>query len=77
MDYAKLFPSSTPITGVAGAFLGIVLVWSIIWKGLALWKAARRNDSGWFIALMILNTVGILEIIYYFFISKEKTEQKD
>jgi hypothetical protein len=52
--------------------LGIVLiaVWSLIWKGLALWKAARLNDKAWFIAIMILNTVGLLEIFYIFVFSK-------
>jgi hypothetical protein len=48
----------------------ILIVWSIIWKGLALWRAARRYDTAWFIVFMFLNTVGILEIIYYFLIAK-------
>lgn len=46
----------------------ILLFWSIFWKGFALWRAARRGDRAWFIALLIINTVGILEIIYLFFI---------
>jgi hypothetical protein len=50
-------------------FLPLVL-WSIIWKGLALWRAARRREKGWFIVFMIINTVGLLEIIYYFLIAK-------
>ena len=41
-----------------------VLAWSLIWKGLALWKAARRNQANWFIALLVINTVGLLEIFY-------------
>lgn len=45
-------------------------IWTLIWKGLALWRAARRGESAWFIVLMILNTAGILEIIYYFGIAK-------
>ena len=45
---------------------------SIPWKGLALWIAARREDKIWFIALLILQTLGIIEIIYIFFIAKYK-----
>ncbi len=41
-----------------------LLVWSFFWKGLALWRSARMNQLGWFIALLVINTAGILEIIY-------------
>lgn len=51
----------------------IIVVWTLIWKGLALWKAARNRSLVWFIAILIINTLGILEIIYIFLISKEKT----
>jgi len=51
---------------------GILAVWSSVWKGIALWKAGRNNDSGWYIAMFIVNTLGILEIIYIFAISKKK-----
>ncbi|MFH0891074.1 MAG: DUF5652 family protein [Candidatus Liptonbacteria bacterium] len=53
--------------GWLGLFLLLlVVVWSLIWKGFALWRAARNNSSGWFIALLIVNTLGILEILYIF-----------
>ena len=52
--------------------LGILAVWTIIWKGIALWKSARNGSKAWFIVMLILNTVGILEIIYIFFFSKKK-----
>ena len=41
-----------------------LLIWSIFWKGLALWRSARMNHKGWFIALLVINTVGIFEIVY-------------
>jgi len=50
----------------------VLAVWSIIWKGIALWKAARNTSKVWFIVMLVLNTVGILEIIYIFFFSKKK-----
>jgi hypothetical protein len=47
-----------------------ISVWAIIWKGFALWKAARKNSPIWFVALLVINTVGILEILYIFIFSK-------
>jgi methionyl-tRNA synthetase len=39
---------------------------------MALWKAARLNDQKWFVALLVINLVGILEILYIYFFSKKK-----
>jgi hypothetical protein len=44
----------------------LLAIWTIPWKGYALWLAAKRSQKGWFIVLLILNTVGILEIFYIF-----------
>ncbi len=49
-----------------------VLLWSFFWKGLALWRSARSGQKYWFVALLVINTVGILEIIYLLGFSKEK-----
>ena len=56
-------------------FGGLLLlaVWTFFWKGLALWHAAKNNDRGWFLVLLILNTMGILEIVYLFGIRKLTT----
>ncbi|MCX6721610.1 MAG: DUF5652 family protein [Candidatus Staskawiczbacteria bacterium] len=56
--------------------LVVLAIWTIIWKGLALWKAAGNKSKPWFIVLLLLNTVGILEIIYIFFFSKKKEVSK-
>ena len=42
----------------------LLLIWSLIWKGIALWKAAKKNHPIWFGILLIANTLGILEILY-------------
>lgn len=42
----------------------VVVLWTIAIKGYALWHAARGNQKWWFIALLVVNTLGILEIIY-------------
>jgi 4-amino-4-deoxy-L-arabinose transferase-like glycosyltransferase len=51
----------------------VLTVWTIPWKGWALWRAARRGEKKWFIAMLILNTVAILEILYIFVFSKDRT----
>ena len=58
-----------------GNILYIVLaiaVWSIPWKGFALWKSARRGDSVWFIVLLLINTAGIIDIAYLFLFSNKR-----
>ena len=49
-----------------------LMIWSIIWKGLGLWKSARNGSKPWFIVMFILNTAGILEILYIFVFGKKK-----
>jgi methionyl-tRNA synthetase len=48
-----------------------VAIWSVVWKGLALWRAARLQQKGWFIALLVINTLGILEILYIYIITRK------
>lgn len=45
---------------------GIILItiWSLVWKGLGLWFSGKNQQKGWFIAMLILNTAGLLPIIY-------------
>jgi hypothetical protein len=55
-----------------------LVLWTIPWKGLALWRAAKKGDKTWFIFLLIINTLAILEIIYLLFFSqKEKNVKKN
>ena len=42
------------------------VAWSLIWKGIALWHAARNGQKGWYVALLVVNTLGVLEILYLF-----------
>lgn len=55
-----------------GSFVLLAVLWSLLWKGLALWRAAKRGEKWWFVAFLVINTVGILEIIYIFAITKAK-----
>jgi len=61
---------------MALGMLTIVGIWSLVWKGFALWKSAKRRQLVWFIVLLIVNTAGILEILYIFLFSKIGRRQK-
>ena len=52
--------------------LAVIGVWSLVWKGIALWKSAGKKQLVWFVVLLIVDTVGILEILYIFVFSKMK-----
>jgi len=55
----------------------LILLWVLPWKGIALWKAAHKGQLVWFIALLVLNTLAILEILYIFVFSKKKEENRN
>ena len=53
----------------------IILIWGIFWKGLALWHTSKRDERWWFLAFLVINTAGILEIIYLFAFAKMKWQE--
>ena len=58
------------LIALAAPFILLIVLWSIFWKGLALWHSARRGQPWWFVIMLVLNTAGILEIIYLFLVLK-------
>ena len=50
----------------------LILFWIVVWKGYALWTAAKRGQKWWFVILLITNTLAILDLIYIFFVAKKK-----
>lgn len=52
--------------------IAAIAAWTLLWKGLALWRAAQNNSLTWFVVLLLVNTLGILEIFYIFVIAKNK-----
>jgi len=52
----------------------VVVIWEIVWKGIALFKCGRNNQPKWFVALLLLNTAGILPIIYLKFFQKKPSQ---
>ena len=50
----------------------LVVAWSALWKGIALYQAARNSQKYWFVALLVVNSLGILEVCYLVFWQKKK-----
>jgi len=59
--------------GISIALLLVIAIWSYVWKLIAFWKAARKGSVIWFVILALVNTIGILEILYIFVFSKTKS----
>lgn len=70
-----LYPSNLLFPGILAGWLSVLLIpiaiWSVFWMGWGLWRAAKENSKVWFIILLLVHTVGILDIIYIFLISKK------
>jgi hypothetical protein len=60
------------LAGINLLLFVIMIIWSSVWKYLALWKSARNKSLVWFIIFALINTCGILEILYVFIFSKMK-----
>ena len=54
-------------------FILLLATFDIVLKLIAMWKSVKRDQLGWFIALGIINSIGILPIIYLL-IYKDKPE---
>ncbi len=59
------------LAGISPLFVVLAIIWTLVWKGFALWKAAELRQKYWFIAILIINTLGILEIIYLFLVARK------
>ena len=53
---------------IANPWIVLVIIWSIVWKLIALWKAAKKDQMTVFIVLALLNTMGIAEIAYLIYL---------
>ena len=58
------------------ALFALMITWSIAWKGFALWKAGKNRDFIWFVILLIVNTFGILEMVYLFAIKNKEIKSE-
>jgi len=54
----------------------LLLAWSLPWKAVALWKAVKNHQRKWFIGLLLVNSLGILEMFYIFIFGKKAIAKK-
>ena len=53
-----------------------VIAWSLAWKGASLWRAARNGSKPWFVALLLTNTLGVLDAVYLFAMERLRTSSR-
>lgn len=68
-----------------GGFFPFAIYWPVILilvaiefilKGMALYRSARNGQTYWFVALLVINTLGILPLIYLIWFSKQEAPVK-
>lgn len=42
----------------------LIALWDLAWKGFAMWRAAHKSSKLWFTALLVINSAGIVPILY-------------
>jgi len=63
------------MTSITPPVLYLTLAWSVIWKGFGLWHASKNSQKPWFIALLVINSLGILPIVYLFAFRKNRNKK--
>lgn len=56
----------------ASPFIVSIALLDIVLKGFALWKAAKNNQMYWFLALLFINSAGILPVVYLLLNAQKK-----
>jgi hypothetical protein len=54
-----------------------LIIWELVWKGYGLWFSARNNQRNWFMAMLVVNSLGILPIVYLKFFQPKKNEARE
>lgn len=59
-------------------FVILLIIFALIdlgLRGYALWKSAKTDKQLWFIALLIVNSLGILPAVYLLFFAPKSTNK--
>ncbi len=62
MNYADFQPPAE-FVHILVWLIPVILI-ELVLKGFALWRAGRNNHPVWFVVLLIVNSIGILPLIY-------------
>lgn len=47
------------------AVILVITIWDSVWKLTAAYRAANNQHKYWFVFLLMINSIGILPIIYF------------
>lgn len=72
MDDILVSNSASTISAGMITFIILAGIWSVVWTAIAMWKAARNGHKAWYIVLLLINTLGILDILYIYIWGKGK-----
>ena len=65
-------PPAHDVPPAARALVLAVVAWSLGWKAASLWRAARNDSKPWFVALLLSNTMGLLDAVYLFGVDRRR-----
>lgn len=71
MFFRGIFNPFNPFSAFFPFLIGFFIL-DLVLKAIALWKSARNSQKVWFVALLIVNSLGVLPIIYLLFFAKKK-----
>lgn len=63
--------TSSPTPAMRGLLVAVV-AWTLSWKGVSLWRAAKDDSKPWFVTLLVTNTLGVLDAVYLFGVSRSR-----
>lgn len=63
------------ISNWGAIIIAVAIIWSLFWKGLALWHSAKKGNKVWFIVLLLVNSLGLLDAYYLFGVEKVKNNK--
>jgi len=64
---------ASPVSPFKMVLIILIIIWTLFWKAVAIWHAVKRDDKKWFIAILVINTFSILELVYLFYVVKIKS----
>lgn len=67
----QFLTDSSPLAPGLLVLFALLAGLDIIAKGFALWASAKAHQKAWFIALLVVNSIGILPAIYLLFFKKK------
>ena len=60
------------INQISPFLLFAMSLWTIAWMGLGLYRAASLKQKNWFLAILLIHIMGIIEIAYLFYFAKKR-----